>query len=48
MSKEQKKETPKKERPANYNERLSVNGTFLQVMKAAAKDASKKSEKKKP
>jgi len=48
MSKEQKKEKPKKERATNYNEKLAVNGSFLDIMKAAVKDADKKVEKKKP
>ena len=48
MQTEQKQEKPKKERPTNYNEKLAVNGTFLDIMKAAVKDADKKVEKKKP
>ena len=47
MSKEVKQEKPKKERPVNYNEKLTVNGSFMDVMRAAAKDASKKNAQKK-
>lgn len=31
---------PKKERASNYNEKLAVTGSFLDLMKAAAKHAN--------
>ena len=42
-----KKEKPKKER-GKYDEPLKVNGSFLNIMQAAVKDADNKSAKKKP
>jgi hypothetical protein len=42
-----KKTKPKKKRPAEYDEKLAVKGSFLQIMKAAGKDANNKSVKKK-
>jgi hypothetical protein len=42
------KAKPKKERPPKYDEKLAVKGSFLDIMKAAGKDANSKSVKKKP
>ena len=44
MAKAKKKSKPA--RPENYNEKLVVNGSFLDIMKAAAKNANSKSVKK--
>jgi hypothetical protein len=41
-----KKAKPKKER-GNYEEKLAVNGSFMDIIKASVKDAKKKSAKKK-
>lgn len=41
-----KKETLKKECSENYNEKLKVKGSFLDLMKAAVKDAKSKDKKK--
>lgn len=38
--KEKKQIKPKKERASNYNEKLAVTGSFLDLMKAAAKHAN--------
>ncbi len=46
MSKEEKKETPKKERSQSYEDKLKVKGSFLDLMKAAVKDAKSKDKKK--
>ncbi|HTC00163.1 MAG TPA: hypothetical protein VK705_05725 [Ferruginibacter sp.] len=46
MAKAVKKAKPKKERPAKYDEKLAVNGSFLDIMKAAAKHAQNNSAKK--
>jgi hypothetical protein len=40
-----KKKTTK--RASNYDEKLTVNGSFLDIVKAAGKDANNKSTKKK-
>ena len=45
MPKAPKKSKP---RPANYEAKTAVKGTFLEVMQAAAKDAKNKTAKKKP
>ena len=46
MAKEVKKKVkPKKER-GNYEEKLAVNGSFMDIMKAAVKDTRNKSAKK--
>jgi hypothetical protein len=37
------KKSKKKERPKEYDHKLGVSGSFLDVMKAAAKDANSKS-----
>ena len=44
-----KKEKPKKKSRGEYEEKLAVNGSFLDIIKASAKHAdanSKKNEKK--
>jgi len=47
MAKTVKKKAKKKNNRANgYNEKLAVKGSFLDIMKASAKDANKKSAKK--
>lgn len=38
----------KKKAPTTYEQKLVVTGSFLDIMKAAGKDANKKSEPKKP
>jgi hypothetical protein len=38
---------PKKERAEKYDEKLKVNGSFMDIVKAAVKDADKKSAPKK-
>ncbi len=43
-----KKEKPKKPREEKYDDKLGVAGSFLDIMKAAAKDATGKSKPKKP
>lgn len=45
MAKENKKATKKAKR-GSYDEKLAVNGSFLDIMKAAAKNANEKSIKK--
>ncbi|HEY5368793.1 MAG TPA: hypothetical protein VIJ75_07360 [Hanamia sp.] len=45
MAKSVKKKDSKK-RSDKYNEKLAVTGSFLDVMKAAAKNANNKSAKK--
>ncbi len=40
-----KKATEKKPR-GKYDEKLAVNGSFMDIMKAAVKDADKKAKKK--
>lgn len=47
MAKENKKDKPTKKRPENYEEKLKVKGSFLDIMKAAVKDANNKEPKKK-
>ena len=47
MAKGKKDKAKKKTRPEKYEDKLAVSGSFLDVMKAAAKDADKKSEVKK-
>lgn len=37
-----KQDKPKKQRPENYDPKLKVKGSFLDVMKAAVKDAKSK------
>ena len=44
MAKSTKKST--EEKPKKYSEKLVVNGSFLDVVKAAAKNANDKSVKK--
>lgn len=46
MAKAIKKDKAKKPRPTNYDDKLAVNGSFLDIMKAAVKDANNKSVKK--
>jgi hypothetical protein len=41
---EKKKEKPKKPRKGQYDEKLKVNGSFMDIMKAAVKDANKKKQ----
>ena len=43
-----KKEPAKKARTDKYDPKLAVTGSFLDIMKAAAKDANGKNEPKKP
>lgn len=44
-----KKQKPKKERPAKYEDKtVVVDASFKDIMKAAVKDATKKSAPKKP
>ncbi len=45
MAKAVKKVTDKKKR-GNYDEKLAVKGTFMEIMQAAAKHADKNSGKK--
>ena len=47
MAKEIKKEKSKKLRPANYDEKLAINGSFIDIMKASVKNANDNSAKKK-
>lgn len=47
MAKVKKKKDEEKKR-GKYEEPLKVNGSFLNIMQAAVKDADKKSAKKKP
>jgi hypothetical protein len=47
MAKAEKKKTERKKR-GEYEQPLKVNGSFMDIMKAAVKDADKKSAKKKP
>lgn len=42
-----KKQQPKKKARGNYDEKLAVNGSFLDIMKAASKDANKADTDKK-
>ena len=44
---EKKKAKPKKKRANGYNEKLAVNGSFLDIVKAAAGHANDHSKKKK-
>ena len=44
---EKKKVKPKKKRANGYDEKLAVNGSFLDIMKAAAGHANDHSTKKK-
>ncbi len=39
---------PKKERSKKYNEKLAVDASFMDIMKASVKDANNNSVKKKP
>lgn len=41
------KKTPSKKRAINYDEKLVVNASFLDIIKASAKDAKSKSASKK-
>lgn len=41
-----KEEKPIKERAKNYNEKLKVKGSFLDIIKASIKDAKGKDKKK--
>ena len=41
-----KKAKPKKKDRGEYDEKLAVNGSFLDIMKASAKHANAKSAKK--
>jgi hypothetical protein len=43
-----KKATKKKPRAIQYDEKLAVSGSFLDIMKAAGKNAQDKSAPKKP
>ncbi len=43
-----KREKPIGKRAEKYNERLEVNGSFMDIMKAAVKNADNHSAKKKP
>lgn len=43
-----KKAKPKNDRGGKYAEKLAVNGSFMDIMKAAVKDAKNNSAKKKP
>ena len=45
MKKKATKKPPKAKR-GKYDEKLAVNGSFLDIMKAAGKQANKKSAKK--
>lgn len=45
MAKESKKAKPK--RPKEYDPRLAVKGSFIEIMRAAAKNANNKSAPKK-
>lgn len=47
MAKVKKQIKPKKERASKYDEKLAVNGSFLDVIKASVKHANT-SDKKKP
>ena len=47
MAKE-KKTAPKKPRAKKYDDKTVVSGSFLDIMKAAAKDANAKKEAPKP
>ncbi len=47
MAKEKKQVKPKKERASKYDEKLAINGSFLDVIKASVKHADK-NDKKKP
>jgi|GEM_PF-2807859 len=40
------KEKPKSPRPEKYEEKLRVNGDFMQLIGAVVKDAKKKDKKK--
>jgi len=42
-----KKKTKPKKKRGQYDEKLSVNGSFLDILKASAKDANNKSVEKK-
>jgi hypothetical protein len=46
MAKAVKKAKPKKERPAKYDEKLAVKGSFLDIVKASVKHAENNSAKK--
>jgi len=45
MAAKKTKKKAKKQRANKYDEKLSVNGSFLDIMKAASKDAKSKSKK---
>ncbi len=46
MAKVLKKKIKQKKQRGNYDEKLSVNGSFIDIMSAAVKDANNKSIKK--
>ena len=47
MAQAEKKEKPKSKRPENYDERLVVNGTFMDIINAAVKHTKNNTPKKK-
>lgn len=46
MKKAKPKKKSKSNRATKYDEKLTVNGSFLDIMKAAVKDANSKNVKK--
>ena len=47
MAKAEKKDKPKSKRPDHYEERLAVNGTFMDIINAAVKHTKANTPKKK-
>ncbi len=47
MAKVEKKEKPTSKRPDHYEERLVVNGTFMDIINAAVKHTKANTPKKK-
>jgi len=47
MAKAEKKSKPVSKRPDNYEERLVVNGTFMDIINAAVKHTKANTPKKK-
>ena len=45
MAKAAKKKPAKSKRAKKYDEKIAVNGSFLDIMKASAKHANSKSKK---
>lgn len=43
-----KKAKAKSNRPNKYEDKIAVTGSFMDLMKASAKDATNNSQKKKP